>query len=84
MHTTRLTPEQAQELGGAVARAMRWMRQLVDAFRSLARQAARVLKALTDFVRRQEAADPLGSATRQRRPAWMSPYGPPTGRHRRR
>ncbi|MFF0092760.1 hypothetical protein ACFYSF_22745 [Streptomyces canus] len=83
MKDLRLTPEQAAALGRQLARAADLFRQFVDAFRSMAREAARTLSALTDFVRRQQAAGPLGAATNQRRPAWMSPYGPPTGRHRR-
>ncbi|MFF3654973.1 hypothetical protein [Streptomyces olivochromogenes] len=75
MRITRLTPEQAENVGRAVARAMAFVRQIVDAFREMARRAVRSLVALTDFAHRQ-AAHPAVTVTAQR-PAWTSPYGPP-------
>ncbi|MFI2434722.1 hypothetical protein [Streptomyces sp. NPDC018693] len=84
MKLFRLTREQTEALGRHLARAADMWRQLLEAFRALARQLTRTVTAVAEFVRRQQAADPLGPATAQRRPAWMSPYGPPTGRHRRR
>ncbi|MER6367344.1 hypothetical protein ABT255_03010 [Streptomyces mirabilis] len=83
MRLLRLTPEQAVDLTQHLERARAWFHQLLDAFRAMARQVARAAVAVADFLRRQQAADPLGAATTQRRPAWMSPYGPPIGRHRR-
>ncbi|MDQ1018823.1 hypothetical protein [Streptomyces afghaniensis] len=83
MKLLRLTPEQTEALGRYLARAADVWRQLVEAFRAMARQLTRTVAAVAEFVQRQQAADPLGVATTQRRPAWMSPYGPP-GRHRRR
>jgi hypothetical protein len=82
MRITRLTPEQAATVGEALARAMRFVRQIVDAFREMARQAVRALSAVVDVARRQVAHPAVASAWQ--RPAWMSPYGPPSGgRHRR-
>ncbi|MCX4609477.1 hypothetical protein [Streptomyces mirabilis] len=82
MRITRLTPEQAENVGRAMARAMAFVRQIVDAFREMARQAVCTLAALADFARRQTAHPAVASAGQ--RPAWMSPYGPPQrGRHRR-
>lgn len=82
MRILRLTPEQAAALTQHLERARAWFHQLLDTFRAMARQLARAAVAAAHFLRRQQAADPLG-ATTQRRPAWMSPYGPPIGRHRR-
>ncbi|MGW2951583.1 hypothetical protein [Streptomyces eurythermus] len=82
MTLTRLTPEQAETLGRQLARATGLWRQLAEALLAMARQLTRAAVAVTDFVRRRQAADPFSAATRQR-PAWMSSYGPPTGRHRR-
>lgn len=82
MRITRLTPEQAENVGHAMTRAMAFVRQIVDAFREMARQAVRALSAVADMVRRQAAHPAVVSAGQ--RPAWMSPYGPPQrGRHRR-
>ncbi|MEU1853959.1 hypothetical protein ABZ499_33050 [Streptomyces sp. NPDC019990] len=82
MRIVLLTPEQAAAVTRYAESARAWFGRLLDLFRSLARQVARAGIAIAEFLRRQDAA-PLGAATR-RRPAWMSPYGPPTGRHRRR
>ncbi|MEU6595064.1 hypothetical protein ABZ923_38705 [Streptomyces sp. NPDC046881] len=84
MKLFRLTPEQAEALGRHMARAADMWRQLVEAFRQMARQLTRTVAAVAEFVQRQQAAGPLGAASAQRRPAWMSPYGPATGRHRHR
>ncbi|MFJ1606968.1 hypothetical protein ACIOHS_26895 [Streptomyces sp. NPDC088253] len=83
MRILRLTPEQAVAVTRQLERARAWFATLMDAFREMARRLTRPLAAVVEFLRRYEAAAPLGAATTQRRPAWMSPYGPPIGRHRR-
>lgn len=84
MKIFRLTPEQAAAVSQHLERARAWFRQLCDAFRAMARQIARAAVAVAEFLRRQQAPEPLGVATTPRRPAWQSPYGPPQrGRHHR-
>ncbi|MEU7323342.1 hypothetical protein ABZ682_22745 [Streptomyces griseoviridis] len=80
MKIVRLTPEQIETLGRSLARAADLFRHLVDAFRAKARQLTTVLRSFTEFVQRHQLAQPATAG--HRRPAWMSPYGPPTGRHR--
>ncbi|MGV9913416.1 hypothetical protein [Streptomyces tendae] len=77
----QFTPEQTEALRRHLERAAAMWRQLAEAFREIARGLARTAMAVADFVQRQ-AVSPAAGGTR--RPAWMSPYGPPPrGRHRR-
>ena len=70
--TLRLTPEDADAVGRALARAGEWFRRIWDQLRALAR---RIAEAIAPVVRQIEQLRP--ALARPDRPAWASPYGPP-------
>lgn len=82
MPLLQFTPEQTEALRRHLERAAAMWRQLAEVFREIACGLARTAMAVADFVQRQSVSPAAGA---NRRPAWMSPYGPPPrGRHRRR
>ncbi|MGA5202745.1 hypothetical protein [Streptomyces variegatus] len=78
---TKLTPEQARALGAALARALGYVRQILDQIRALARAVVEAARQFAEMLRRSPL--PAAAAAARSRPAWMSPYGPPARRHRR-
>ncbi|EMF31119.1 hypothetical protein H114_00782 [Streptomyces gancidicus BKS 13-15] len=88
----RLTPEAQQALRDHMARAAEVWRQLVDAFRQMARAVTAAVRPLVEFLRRNGYTAPPSDRRRARprtavtwradRPAWASPYGPAPRRHR--
>ncbi|MFF5968182.1 hypothetical protein ACFY64_31565 [Streptomyces collinus] len=81
MPLLELTPEQTEALRQHLERAADMWRRMLDAFRAMARQLVRAATAMAEFVQSHQSAPARAAGDR---PAWMSPYGPPTGRHRRR
>lgn len=82
----RLTPEMQQALRDHMARAAQVWRQLVDAFRQMARTVTAAVRPLAEFLRRNGPTAPPGRRPRAPfqpvdRPAWASPYGPAPRRH---
>ncbi|WP_326729006.1 hypothetical protein [Streptomyces phaeochromogenes] len=75
MRITRLTTEQARAVGEALARAAAFFRQIIDAFRELTRRLAAALQPLVRLAQPAQAAIEVPG-----RPAWQSPYGPPSRR----
>ncbi|MFI1957019.1 hypothetical protein ACH46L_03760 [Streptomyces althioticus] len=87
----RLTPEVEQALRDHMARSAQVWRQLVDAFRQMARAVTAAIRPVVEFLRRNGyTAPPTGRPGRRPRapfqpadrPAWASPYGPAPRRHR--
>ncbi len=87
----RLTPEMEQALRDHMARAAQMWRQLVDAFRQMARAVTAAVRPVVEFLRRNGYTAPPGRPGHRRtrapfqpadRPAWASPYGPAPRRHR--
>lgn len=81
----RPTPELAQALRDHVARAAEMWRQLVDAFRQMARAVTAAIRPVVEFLRRNGYITPPTGRPGRRprapfqptdRPAWASPYGP--------
>jgi hypothetical protein len=71
MRIFRLTPEDAEAAGRALARALDWFRQLREQLHAI---ALRLQETVRSVIRFAEQARPV--LVRPDRPAWASPYGP--------
>lgn len=76
MRITRLTPEQAEAAGRALARVLDWFRKFREQLHAV---ALRILESLRSTARLVERLRP--ALVRADRPAWQSPYGPALRRH---
>jgi hypothetical protein len=69
-----------QEAHAMIREAAAPLRAIVQALRPLVRMAADVMAEFTRAAQQVVAGIHAGTGARRTRPAWMSPYGPPTRR----
>lgn len=69
-----------QEADAMIREAAAPLRTIIHTLRPLVRMAADVMAEFTRAAQQLVASIHTGTAVRRPRPAWMSPYGPPTRR----